>query len=686
MLTPGSLTSPISRRPILDNLGAGIGGGIGAALGSIIGTDIAYRQTQPEYLRSLTPDQRARYQRYWANQRALMDVSDENYTSERDYKRAIRRLRKERPELFEKIDLSDLPERRLGNFAPLVGAGLGALTLGYAGNKIQQSLKHAEEQVDDDIDDNTEEPDAPAEKRPGILRRAGRGALALLAGGAAGVGTQAVAGGMLMSELGSNADPGSWNLGQSFQWNADKRMVANWLRRKGIKPHIRRDSSLSPYIGPHAVPGRDGPRKLNASLRSAGMWGDYWPDSIVNPWNHAGIMAHEAGHIANFHDKKRLLNFFLRNDAASDAALSNLGQLTRGDMPFYSQASGVGLAALASKDLGRHAWALPLLGSAPLIGEEALASLRGLNEIRQQRGLGAAISATPALAKALATYAAMPAGMSLAAYLINRWKPDDRTVASKVRRDKARAKSRNKKRREEEELEEPTLHKAAGLRSLTRGGHARSAARAKLAAAISTAQQKRILKTYLTEKLAGSASLLRHVTRLVDAGKKVPWDILDQLAKKTQSTAKRQAEHLHREVPLKPRGDIDTGQWLRTTGKTPDQMIDRAIMADSLKKNIASWRKDVNDSMGTSIWRKFRDTAMISFQDKIREAFGQTGRLQKGLLAETLAAQKELRATSLDIGRYRGAVTPTPPQAMLPRKVVQSPATSVTTPDMRPPQ
>lgn len=216
-------------------------------------------------------------------------------------------------------------------------------------------------------------------------------------------------------------------------------------------------SVLAPFVGPHAVPGRTSAHDLNKLLRANRMVGDYSPDSIVNPWNHPGVMMHEGGHIANFHDQKNALRFFLRNDDKADAAVSGLSQYARGVMPFYSQAAGVGLAALGSKEFGRHAWAIPLLGAAPLVGEEGLASLRGLNEIRRQRGMGAALSATPGLLKALSTYAAMPAGMSLAAYLINRFKSDDKSVDGKIRKDKQKAKARNKKRRNKANLEELTV-------------------------------------------------------------------------------------------------------------------------------------------------------------------------------------------------------------------------------------
>ncbi len=60
-------------------------------------------------------------------------------------------------------------------------------------------------------------------------------------------------------------------------------------------------------------------------------------------------------------------------------------------MPLTGHLSGLGLAAFGSKELGRYAWTLPLLGSAPLLAEEGIASLRGVNEIRKQRGLGTAL-------------------------------------------------------------------------------------------------------------------------------------------------------------------------------------------------------------------------------------------------------------------------------------------------------
>lgn len=233
-------------------------------------------------------------------------------------------------------------------------------------------------------------------------------------------------------------------------------MVGSWLRRKGIRPTVRQHSALGHLVGPHAVSGRTAAKSLNSELRRMGLPADYKPDTIVNPWSHAGVMSHEAGHIANFHDKKRLLNFFMRNDGKADASLLGLQTISRGVLPKWSPIAGIGLAALGSKEMGRYAWALPLLGAAPLVGEEGLASLRGLNEIRRTRGMGAALAASPALGKALLTYASLPAGMSLAAYLVNRWKSDPRSVSDKVREDKKKAKRRNKQRREASALQEKT--------------------------------------------------------------------------------------------------------------------------------------------------------------------------------------------------------------------------------------
>jgi hypothetical protein len=73
---------------------------------------------------------------------------------------------------------------------------------------------------------------------------------------------------------------------------------------------------------------------------------------------------------------------------------------------------------------GQQAYLAPLLASSPLIAEEGIASIRGLNQIRQAKGLLHSLRSAPRLAGAFGTYASSAAiAPALAAYLINRWKP-----------------------------------------------------------------------------------------------------------------------------------------------------------------------------------------------------------------------------------------------------------------------
>lgn len=133
--------------------------------------------------------------------------------------------------------------------------------------------------------------------------------------------------------------------------------------------------------------------------------------------NHAGILGHEAGHLRNMKDLSKLLG---------SEGVHRAYRIMRS--PGLQGVSGLAAAAvggLASKDsfAGQNAWALPLLAGLPVVSEEGIASLRGLNMLRKSQGLLSALKASPRLGAALGTYMGAGAGGALTAYLLNRWKP-----------------------------------------------------------------------------------------------------------------------------------------------------------------------------------------------------------------------------------------------------------------------
>lgn len=451
-----------SPRPLIDYLGVGAGGAIGAAGGSALGRLLGSQAAERQHTQSLSRNQRMRLSAHKALQKERTEL--EKF-------RSRRWLRRNRPDLYQEIDLSDLPEKspNAGRIGAAVGGGLGAIALGYAGKKLQDTIKRASSEDDDDDDFD---PPAKKKKTRGYVRALVDNALSLTAGAVGGTAAGAVAGHYTMKDVGEPVnflDPSA-----AARWRSDKRMVTNWLRRKGIRPNVISNSVLR-QLGPHAVSGRTAPRLINEYLGERGVRSNYKPDTIFSDRNHTGVMMHEGGHIANFHTKKNLINAFVGDDDKADRITTQIGGFTRGAMPFYGSAAGVGLAAFGSKRLGRHAWALPLLGAAPLVGEETLAHIRGINEIRRQQGMGAAMSNVPTALKALGTYAAWPAGMSLAAWMMNRLKPDPEDEDDKIKKDKRKAKmlqsrARNRERRE---VDESVTHKAASsmksLRQLAAG-------------------------------------------------------------------------------------------------------------------------------------------------------------------------------------------------------------------------
>jgi len=124
------------------------------------------------------------------------------------------------------------------------------------------------------------------------------------------------------------------------------------------------------------------------------------------------IPMHEAGHIANADLLARMIGrpaanvFYRAREPVSNAA--NLTALT--------------LSALAPEDsvIGQNSHAIALLGSMPLLGEEAAASARAFNQMRRKK-LQYALKHLPILMRSWASHTSVPTLGIGGSYIVNRW-------------------------------------------------------------------------------------------------------------------------------------------------------------------------------------------------------------------------------------------------------------------------
>jgi len=197
------------------------------------------------------------------------------------------------------------------------------------------------------------------------------------------------------------------------------KIIEDWLRKKGIEPKI--------MVGPQhkMMPDvRDLSRSLCGAFATPGPWissiAGVPEDTIHSSRQSPGILMHEAGHVANYHGLRRM---FGHNPAA-------IGMMSRTPLARLGALAGVGLGAVAGKDTsaGENAWKIPLVLGTPLVAEEATATLRGLNALRRIQGLKVALRHAPRPLVGLAAYGMLPLSTSVAASLMNRWKPDARPV------------------------------------------------------------------------------------------------------------------------------------------------------------------------------------------------------------------------------------------------------------------
>ena len=217
------------------------------------------------------------------------------------------------------------------------------------------------------------------------------------------------------------------------QANETAQIVRNWLRSKKITPSpvptmnsnfahaplfsFERDQLNRQHGGAFAIPGVTRNPTEGGANRNV----------IFSARQPQGTLLHEGGHLANFRDiwggTARLIGDTSRDKKRSHQ-LARLLLALRVPVATGGAILGTGIGMYANKEWGDKAWTLPLLAGAPLVAEEGIASARGLNALRKAKGLGAALRGVPRLGAGLATYAALPVGGGLAAYLANRWKSD----------------------------------------------------------------------------------------------------------------------------------------------------------------------------------------------------------------------------------------------------------------------
>jgi len=207
--------------------------------------------------------------------------------------------------------------------------------------------------------------------------------------------------------------PGNYSQARDAQSTAKE-----YLKNKGINARVNISTHTS-------APGLSSMRQGNSALIPT-LQG---PHRIFATSANPAILMHEAGHAANANDLAKVLG---RKGSTSTLAASRL--LHRGIPPRGTRLplGTLAIAAAADKDstLGRNAWAIPLVASAPVLTEEALASIRGSLALRKAKGLAAVRRGIPGLAAALGTYAARPLGTALSAYLMNRLKPQSQPQAN----------------------------------------------------------------------------------------------------------------------------------------------------------------------------------------------------------------------------------------------------------------
>jgi len=207
--------------------------------------------------------------------------------------------------------------------------------------------------------------------------------------------------------------PGNYNQARESQT-----LAKDYLKSKGIDARVN--------IGTHtSAHGLSGLRRGNAAM----VLTEQGPHRIFATSANPSILMHEAGHVANANDLAKVLG-----RKGSTAALAASRLLHRGVPPRGTRLplGALAVAAVADKDstLGQNAWAIPLVTSAPLLTEEAIASVRGSLALRKAKGLAAVRRGIPGLAAALGTYAARPLSASLTAYLVNQFKPQSRPQAN----------------------------------------------------------------------------------------------------------------------------------------------------------------------------------------------------------------------------------------------------------------
>ena len=262
------------------------------------------------------------------------------------------------------------------------------------------------------------------ERERGWLGAARDNALALGAGSVTG------SAGGLAANLGLGAFHTDKTLNSNYR---HQKIIRDWLKPKNITPNFITEAPKNRVEklfhgfttgGAYAVPGNMGSAIGVPS------------NTIFSARKTPAALYHEAGHLANYNSiQSRLASKY--GPEKAHKLTESFYKLTRPGKGFTTIPSaaskgslGLALAAplFADKDspLATASMLAPWVGAAPMIAEEGIASVRGLNALRRVDGLAAALRRVPRLGGALASYASLPAGISLSAYLMNRWRPDNR--------------------------------------------------------------------------------------------------------------------------------------------------------------------------------------------------------------------------------------------------------------------
>jgi len=151
--------------------------------------------------------------------------------------------------------------------------------------------------------------------------------------------------------------------------------------------------------------------------------------------------------------------------------------------------------------------------------------------------------------------------------------------------------------------------------------------------------QKELANPSGLKKYAAAAKLIRTIAAAQKKGMPVSTKQIETLARKTQSTAERQAKYFDQNLPATRSPTMDR------TGRSLGDLNKAQAKAKELAKDLQAELDDVNEVMSVSRLQQFVDRQTVANQ-------------LRALLLHAQEAQQRLQQQGVDIGRMRGTITP----------------------------